>query len=310
MSRKHPIVAITGSSGAGTTTIKDAFSDIFRREGISAAFVEGDSFRRYDREEMKKVLKEASESGKQLSHFGPEVNLFDELETQFRNYAKTGTCRQRNYIKTDQPEYFRQPPGTFTPWESCADNTDLLFYEGLHGGVVAEMWTRRKMSPSHNPYVIKDRRDSVNNKGVDVAKQVDLLIGVVPVVNLEWIQKIHRDTQNNGKSPALITSSILRRMWDYIHFIIPQFSITDINFQRVPVVDTSNPFIARDVPTPDESILVIRFREPGKFDFPELMEKIEGSFMSRPNTMVAPGNRFYLAMKTICTPLIHDLFEH
>ena len=39
MSRKHPIVAITGSSGAGTTNVKTAFEQIFQREGISPALI-------------------------------------------------------------------------------------------------------------------------------------------------------------------------------------------------------------------------------------------------------------------------------
>ena len=34
MSEKHPIIAITGSSGAGTTTVQHTFEQIFRREGL------------------------------------------------------------------------------------------------------------------------------------------------------------------------------------------------------------------------------------------------------------------------------------
>lgn len=285
-----------------------AFQDIFHREGIQAFFVEGDSFRRYEREEMKRVLEEAKKTGKTLSHFGPEVNSFDRLETLFKDYSETGTGQIRRYIKEENGDDVRHPQGTFTPWEPLPENTDLLFYEGLHGGVVARTWTRRKLSPSHNPWVIERRRAAADN-GVDVAQYVDLLLGVVPVVNLEWIQKIHRDTNLKGSSPEAVTHTILRRMQDYIHFIVPQFSVSDINFQRVPVVDTSNPFIARDVPTLDESIVVIRFRQPKNFDFPYLLRKIDDSFMSRPNTMVIPGGKMEYAIEVICTPLIHELIS-
>ena len=306
MSKKYPLVAVTGSSGAGTTTVRHAFHDIFRREGIHAVFVEGDAFMRYERVEMDRVLRQ---SRTEVSHFGPEVNDFDRLEALFKEYSEHGTGQVRHYVTEDNCEQLGLPSGTFTPWRSLPTETDLLFYEGLHGGIVARTWTRRKMSPSHNPVVI-ERRNAVNgNSGVDVAQYVDLLIGVVPVVNLEWIQRIHRDTSVKGHTAEAVTDSILRRMRDYTHFITPQFSITDINFQRVPVVDTSNPFVARAVPTLDESIVVIRFREPEKLNFPDLMRRIEGAHMSRPNTMVIPGGKMQHAMGVICTPLIHELLD-
>ena len=308
MSSKFPIIAVTGSSGAGTTTVRNAFQDIFRREGITSAVVEGEAFHRHEREEMKRVIAQARTEGKSLSHFGPEVNLFDTLEALFKEYSEHGTGQVRAYVTEDNQEQLKQPPGTFTPWEPVSTGADLLFYEGLHGGVVARNWTRRKMSPSHNP-AVAERRSARTGNGVDVAQYVDLLIGVVPVVNLEWIQKIHRDTNVRGFSADAVTETILRRMRDYTHFIVPQFSITDINFQRVPVVDTSNPFIARDVPTPDESLIVIRFREPQRFIFPQMMWRIQGAFMSRPNTMVIPGGKLTLAIEVICTPLIHELIE-
>ena len=308
MSSKFPIVAVTGSSGAGTTTVRNAFQDIFRREGITSAVVEGEAFHRHEREEMKRVIAQAHTEGKSLSHFGPEVNLFDKLEALFKEYSEHGTGQVRAYVTEDNQEQLKQPPGTFTPWEPTPTDTDLLFYEGLHGGVVARAWTRRQMSPSHNPVVAERRSDRTSN-GIDVAQYVDLLIGVVPVVNLEWIQKIHRDTNVRGFSAEAVTETILRRMRDYTHFITPQFSMTDINFQRVPVVDTSNPFIARDVPTPDESLIVIRFREPQRFAFPQMTRRIQGAVMSRPNTMVIPGGKLTLAIEVICTPLIHELIE-
>jgi phosphoribulokinase len=309
MSSKFPIVAVTGSSGAGTTTVRHAFQDIFRREGISGAFVEGNAFLRYDGKEMDRLFREARERGENLSHFGPKMNQFDRLEALFKEYSEHGTGETRHYVTQGEEALFGLPPGTFTPWRQIPAETDLLFYEGMHGGVVATTWTRRKMSPSHNPHVIERRHALDGNNGVDVAQYVDLLIGVVPVANLEWIQKIHRDTSVKGHSPEAVTNIILRRLRDYIDYITPQFSLSDINFQRVPVVDTSNPFIARDVPTLAESVVVIRFREPGKFDFPNLLRRIQDSYMSRPNTMVIPGGKMLLAMEIICTPLVRELIE-
>lgn len=310
MSEKFPIVAVTGSSGAGTTTVRHAFHDIFRREGISAAFVEGDAFQLHRRVEIDRLIREAQHEGKTLSHFGPEMHQLDRLEALFREYSERGTGEVRHYVTEDTTDEIGLPPGSFTPWRPVPADTDLLFYEGLHGGVVARTWTRRKMSPSHNPFVVERRNAHDGNNGVDIAQYVDLLLGVVPVVNLEWIQKIHRDTNIKGQTPEAVTNTILRRMRDYTHFITPQFSISDINFQRVPVVDTSNPFIARDVPTSDESVVIIRFRDPAKFNFPNLMRRIHESYMSRPNTMVIPGGKMHLAMEIICTPLVHQLLEN
>ncbi len=285
MSAKHPIIAVTGSSGAGTTTVKNAFEHLFHREGIKAIIVEGDAFHKYDRQEMKKAVAEAQARGMTLSHFGPEANLFDKLEELFRSYSETGSGMTRKYLHNEEEaEPYKQEPGTFTPWEPLEPGSDLLFYEGLHGGVVTE--------------------------DVDVARFVDLLIGVVPIVNLEWIQKIHRDTAQRGYSAEAVTDTILRRMPDYVNTITPQFSRTDINFQRVPVVDTSNPFIARDIPTPDESFIIIRFRYPERHDFPYLLSMLKDSWMSRPNTLVIPGGKMGLAMEIILHPIIHEMMEN
>lgn len=286
MSKAHPIFAITGSSGAGTSTVRVSMEHIFRRDGINAAIVEGDSFHRYDRTEMQHQVTLAQQEDRVLSHFGPEGNHFDKLEALFREYSETGTGMQRFYIHDgEEAALYHQPPGTFTSWKQIPPNTDLLFYEGLHGGMV---------TPE-----------------VNVARYVDLLIGVVPIVNLEWIQKIHRDTAERGYSAEAVTDTILRRMYDYTHYIAPQFSRTDINFQRVPTVDTSNPFIARDIPTLDESFVVIRFRNPKKtqVDFPYLLNMINGSFMSRRNTIVVPGGKIGLAMEIIIQPLIEGLVQ-
>ncbi len=284
MSKKHPVIAVTGSSGAGTTTVKVAFEHIFRREGINPVVVEGDSFHRFNRAEMKTAIEEFAQKGKTLSHFGPESNIFDKLEELFKNYGESGEGEKRYYLHSEEEAApYNQKPGEFTPWEKIASGSDLLFYEGLHGGVVT---------------------DEVN-----VAQYVDLLIGVVPIVNLEWIQKIHRDCAQRGYSAEAVTDTILRRMYDYVHYITPQFSRTDINFQRVPTVDTSNPFIARDIPTPDESFVVIRFRNPKKIgvDFPYLLSMIHDSFMSRPNTIVVPGGKMGFAMELILSPIIEKM---
>ena len=285
MSERHPIIAITGSSGAGTTSVTRTFQNIFRREELTAAVIEGDSFHRFDRKEMRLRQAEAEQSGNMhFSHFGGENNLFAELEQLFGDYARTGIGKSRKYLHDDaEAAPYRQEPGTFTPWVDIEPDTDLLFYEGLHGAVVTP--------------------------AVNVAQHPDLLIGVVPVINLEWIQKLYRDKHVRGYSAEAVTDTILRRMPDYVNYICPQFSRTDVNFQRVPVVDTSNPFIARDIPNADESICVIRFRNPKGIDFPYLLTMIHNSWMSRANTIVVPGGKMELAMQMIFTPFIWRMME-
>jgi phosphoribulokinase len=285
MSERHPIIAITGSSGAGTSSVTRTFENIFRRERVSAAVIEGDSFHRFDRKEMRARQAEAEKAGnKHFSHFGPENNLFAELEQLFRSYGESGTGRRRKYLHDPgEAAPYQQEPGTFTPWEDLPANTDLLFYEGLNG--------------------------AVKTPEVDVARYPDLLIGVVPVINLEWIQKLYRDKNVRGYSTEAVTDTILRRMPDYVNYIVPQFAHTHVNFQRVPVVDTSNPFIARDIPSADESICVIRFANPKGIDFPYLLNMINNSWMSRANTIVVPGGKMEIAMQLIFTPFIWRMLE-
>ncbi|MBA1445213.1 MAG: phosphoribulokinase [Chromatiales bacterium] len=286
MSKKHPIVAVTGSSGAGTTTVKRALEHIFFRDGFTPAIVEGDSFHRYNRVEMREKMTGG------MSHFGPEANRFDKIEELFKTYGETGSGQKRYYLHSEDEASEHnarlgvdKKPGEFTPWETIPEGTDLLFYEGLHGLAV--------------------------NGGDDVAQHVDLGVGVVPIVNLEWIQKIFRDNAERGYSEEAIVDTIMRRMPDYINHITPQFSRTDINFQRVPTVDTSNPFIARDIPTPDESFVVIRFKDTKKFgtDFPYLLNMIDGSFMSRRNSIVVPGGKMGFAMEIILQPIIENMMD-
>ncbi len=285
MSARHPIISVTGSSGAGTTTVKHTFDQIFRREGIKAVSIEGDAFHRFDRAAMAAELKRRTEEGDMtFSHFSYEANVLDELERVFREYGETGKGRTRHYVHDDrEADRYGSAPGTFTDWAPFEDDSDLLFYEGLHG--------------------------AVSNGAVNLAKLADLKIGVVPVINLEWTQKIHRDRASRGYSTEAVTDVILRRMHAYVHCICPQFTETDINFQRVPVVDTSNPFIARWIPTADESVVVIRFRNPRGIDFPYLVSMIQGSWMSRANSIVIPGNKLDLAMQLILTPLILRLVD-
>ena len=286
MSTRHPVIVVTGSSGAGTTTVKNTFEQIFRREGISAATLEGDAFHRYDRVGMKAAIAEAEAAGNHhFSHFSPQANLLDELGEVFREFGETGKGRTRHYVHDEvEAQAYGAAPGTFTDWEPLLADADVLFYEGLHGAAKTDT--------------------------VDLAELSDLKIGVVPVINLEWIQKLHRDKNARHHSAEDITETILRRMPDYIHTITPQFSRTDINFQRVPMVDTSNPFIARTIPTPDESMVIIRFRHPEGIDFPYLVSMLHGSFMSRANSIVIPGGKVDLAMQLILTPFIRRLIEN
>ena len=285
MSVRHPIIAVTGSSGAGTSTVMKSFAHIFRRENIKAQVIEGDSFHTYNRVEMRERVR-AADSGKgpPISHFGPEANLLAELAETMRTYGATGTGKVRRYIHdAAEAKELGGEPGTFTDWKPMAEKSDVLFYEGLHGGY--------------------------KDGGVDVAKNVDLLVGVVPIVNLEWIQKLHRDQNMRGYSADAVVDTILRRMPDYVKYICPQFSESHVNFQRVPTVDTSNPFIARDIPTADESLVIIRFANPKGIDFPYLLSMLHDSFMSRPNTIVVPGGKMGLAMQFILTPMMLRLID-
>jgi phosphoribulokinase len=292
LSKKHPVIAVTGSSGAGTSTVKRAFEHIFLMEKIKAGVIEGDSYHKYNRLDMRAKMKAASEEGRTMSHFGLEANVLEKLELLFKEYGEKGDGQRRYYLHSPEEAAHHNArlnvncqAGEFTPWENIEPDTDMLFYEGLHGGIVA--------------------------KDINVAQYVDLLVGVVPIVNLEWIQKIHRDNAERGYSAEAIVDTILRRMPDYVNYIAPQFSNTHINFQRVSTVDTSNPFICRDIPTLDESLVVIHtnrcFREKFHIDFRYLLDMIHDSFMSRHTTLVVPGGKMGFAMELILQPLIDSM---
>jgi phosphoribulokinase len=285
MSVKHPIIAVTGSSGAGTTTVMHSFQHIFRREKLKAQIVEGDAFHRYDREGMREAMRTAEAAGNvNFTHFGPEANLLTELEALFRTYGESGGGRLRQYLHDEEEaKPHRQPAGTFTAWRDIEPGSELLFYEGLHGAYADDQ--------------------------VNLARHVDLLIGVVPIINLEWIQKLHRDQSLRGYSQDAVVDTILRRMPDYVNHMCPQYSRTHVNFQRVPTVDTSNPFIARDIPSADESMVIIRFADPHGIDFPYLLSMLHNSMMTRPNSILVPGGKMGLAMQLILTPMILRLMD-
>jgi len=281
MSKRHPIIAVTGSSGAGTSTTGQIFRRMFANEELTAAMVSGDSFHRYNREQMARLA--AKGQFGERNHFALAANHIDKLEALFYDYGHTGNGRYRQYVHDEDRALQAEghKPGTFTAWGALQPNTDLLFYEGLHGAVVSE--------------------------AVNIAQYVDLLIGVVPIVNLEWIQKIHRDTHQRGYSQDAVVATIINRMDDYVRDIVPQFSHTHINFQRIPLVDTSNPFVVRDVPTEDESMLVIRFRDASEVDFSYLLQAIQNSTLSRHDTLVIPGTKMALAMDLIVRPMVQRL---
>ncbi len=286
MSELHPIVAATGSSGAGTSSVTTAFEHIFRREGINPAIIEGDSFHRYNRSEMEIEVERHAARGEILTHFGPAGNLLAEMEKLFRTYGETGLGRRRHYVHTSKEGREHDvKPGNFTPWTALPRDTDLLFYEGLHGGFVGEE--------------------------ADIARHVDLLIGVVPIINLEWIQKIHRDRSVRGYSTEAATQMILSRMPDYVHYICPQFSRTDVNFQRVPTIDTANPFTLDEIPSNDESMVVIHISNRRKIspDYRYLLEMLQGSFMSRPDTIVVPAGKMVFAMELLLNPVIERMID-
>ncbi len=288
MSKQHPIIAVTGSSGSGTSTVRHAFHDLFRRLDIKAAWVQGDGFLRYDRQTMRQEIESAAASGRVFSHFSPEANHLDKLDALFRQYSHDGTGSLRNYPHDDaEAAQYGAPQGQFTDWKPLPANTDMLFYEGHHGGTSMP-------ATAHTP-------------AIQIAEHADLLLGVTPSVNLEWIQKIHHDCGRTGCGEQYVIDTILHRMPDYVNHIVPQFARTHINVQRVPLVDTSHPFIARDIPQQDESIVVIHFREPHKFHFPNLLKKLAGAHMTRRNTMLVPGGKMVLAIEAICTPLIAEM---
>ena len=286
MSVKHPILGVTGSSGAGTSTAQRVFERLFAEMRLSPAMVEGDAFHAVDREQNKAAIERARIRGENFSLFGPAGNLLQRLEQLLADYGERGSGVTRQYLHTEaEAIQAGQPVGTFTAWAPLPEGTDVLFYEGLHGGYVG---------------------DEIN-----IARHMDLLIGVVPVINLEWIQKIRRDTEERGHRSEDVTHTILRRIPDYVNYIIPQFSRTDINFQRVPLVDTSNPFMVRDIPSAEESLVVIHFNDHSRVraNFEALIGRLPGAFRSNPHTLVVPGLLMETAMELILRSVIEKIIR-
>jgi len=304
MSKQHPIIAVTGASGAGTTVVQQAFKEIFFRQKINATFIQGDGFLKYSESDSEKYISQNLADGGHVSCYGPDLNDFSKLQACFKQYSESGQCEMRHKVSAENQRLHNAPVGEFTPWQESPEHSDCLFYEGMHGGVVAETWTRRK---SENTDAIKQDRRGAKANGVNVAQYVDLLIGVVPAINLEWIQRIQHDKINRKQSAEQVTVNILEQLQDYIYFIVPQFSITDINFQRVPVVDTSNPFELQPVPTEKESIVVVSFKHPEEFDLEDYRQRIDGAFISRKKSLVIPGGQMSHALDIICAPQIEEL---
>ncbi len=284
MSAQYPIVAITGSSGAGSPVVTAAIQHVLHRLEASSVIVDGEGFHRYERSEFQAEVEKAEAAGRSLSHYAPEANLLDMLESLLREYQQKGRGMYRRYVHdvADAKETGCLE-GTFTAWEPIPQDTDILIYEGLHGCFVSEQ--------------------------VDINRYMNLRIGVVPIVNLEWMQKIQRDTSRRGYSTEAVMHAVERRMSDYVNYITPQFSRTHINFQRIPMVDTSNPFELQPLPTLNESKLVVRFCQPKRlpYSMPQLISKIPGAFMSRVNTLLIPGSEFELGMQLVLEPLMEEL---
>lgn len=286
MSVKHPIIGVTGSSGAGTSRVLRLFERMFETLKLKAAIVEGDAFHAYDRTQLRATLERTRIRGENFSLLGPAGNLLERLEGLLRDYGERGGGSVRRYLHTESEAMEAGlPVGSFTPWAQLPSNTDLLFYEGLHGGFIGD--------------------------DLNIARHMDLLIGVVPVINLEWIQKIRRDTEERGYEAEDVMHTILRRMPDYVNHIVPQFSRTDINFQRVPLVDTSNPFAVQEIPAPEESLVVIHFNDNSrvKVNFETLIPNLKGAFRSHAQTLVVPGKQMEHAMEVILRPAVERLLR-
>lgn len=284
MSEEYPIIAITGSSGAGSSKVTKAFDHIFRRERVKGVYIQGSAFHRYAREDMLNEQAKAKDEGRVLSHYGPEGNYLDKLESLFFEYAATGAGMHRYYLHTQGvADDWGQELGTLTPWKRMKKNSDLLLYRGLHGAAISN--------------------------DIDISQYPDLLIGIVPNINLEWIRKINRDTSLRNYSEEQVKQFILDRMHDYASYITPQFSRTHINFQMIPVIDTTDPFTLRKPPTEDECQLVIHFQKGLNPDFPHLLSVLPNSFLSNQNTIVVSGADMFQAIEAILIPKIQQLVE-
>ena len=292
MSKQNPVISVIGSSGAGTTSVKRAFEKIFNQKKLKVVVIEGDSFHKFERSEMKtEIAKSIENGGRVLTHFSNKANHFDRLAELFDNYGKNGTGQKRYYIHSDESAVEHNArlgtnlkSGQFTPWEDVESGTDIMFYEGLHGGIT------------------------------EVADKVDLLVGVAPTVNIEWIQKIHRDTTERPYSPQDVHKVILDRMPDYAEFITPQFDNTHINFHRIPLIDTANPFSdqAKTVPAPEDSLVVTTVKIDG-VDLEGIKNQLPAdamAFLQNENTLIYKGNYMIDVLDLMLGPVIETLINN
>lgn len=284
MSVAHPIIAVTGSSGAGTSTVQQTFETIFQQLNIQPVMVQGDSFHRYDRAEMRTASVAALSKGQNLTHFGPQANCLDRLEKLFQSYAENGSGESRHYVHDGaEANQFGCPEGTFTQWQPLAADSDLLFYEGLHGAAVID--------------------------NIDIAQYPDLLIGIAPVINLEWMQKIHRDCLNRGYSQDTVIDIISQRVPDYIRYITPQFSRTHINFQRVPLVDIADPFAAKALPAAEHTLGVISYTARWAQQIDDNLSQIKEAYTNASHNIVVPGELMAEAMAILIRPIIKEMLD-
>ena len=149
---------------------KHTFEQIFRREGVKAAISRATPSTATTAPACVSDGGGRGRGNGAFQPFRPEANLFAELEAMFRRlWRDAAPASTRHYVHDDaEAEVYGAPPGTFT----------------RVGGRSAEAptccSTRACMA-------------RVVTEQVNVARHADLKIGVVPVINLEWIQKIHRD---------------------------------------------------------------------------------------------------------------------
>mgnify|MGYP001201997827 CR=1 FL=1 len=231
MKKKKPIIALTGPSGAGKTNIKSIFEAIFKENQIKAVYIQGDSFHKYTRTEMEALDKKMSP----LTHFSPESNHLDLLADLFKNFSISGNGIARQYAHSEKDaNKLGINVGCFSEWKEIEQTYDILLYEGLHGGY-------------------KDDQ-------IDITRYVDLLIGITPSINLEWVQKSHRDLLVRGYSKHQVKKLIIKRLPDYLDYICPQFSRTDANLERIPLVDLSDPFRVESIPPDKNSIYMLSIR--------------------------------------------------
>jgi phosphoribulokinase len=232
-------------------------------------------------------MKRAGGQQPHFSHFGPEANLLEELGDLFKSpMARPASGKVRKYLHdAEEAEPYGQQSGEFTPWQDIPADTDLMFYEGLHGA--CRQRHDRHRAAGRPAASASCRRSTSNGSRSCTATRTSAAT-----------------RQRRSRTPscaACPTTSTTSR---------PQFSRTHVNFQRVPTVDTSNPFIARDIPTADESFVVIRFANSKGIDFPYLLSMIHNSFMSRPNTSWFPAARWNWRCRLIFTPLILRMIEN